>query len=180
GGAVGRGGRGVGSGGLSAELTPAEVRELVLDGFFPLAEASDEPRRASRMALQELGLPYAQDAAITRHLGAFLRAHAQAGFSALGQSREAGELPRPDASLLNGGRFNSPVIAERLATAVSRWWPKAKRIALLEHDSLDLAVARGAAHYGLVRRGLGRRIGGGAARAYYVGLDARGEGGHEL
>src|SRR5690606_39140779 len=45
-------------------------------------------------------------------------------------------------------------------------------IRLLSHGSLDRSVARGAAYYGLVRRGLGRRIGGGAARAYYVGLDA--------
>ena len=39
-----------------------------------------------------------------------------------------------------------------------------------QHESLELAVARGAAYYGLVRRGLGRRIGGGAAHALYVGL----------
>ncbi|MEO8606233.1 MAG: molecular chaperone DnaK, partial [bacterium] len=36
--------------------------------------------------------------------------------------------------------------------------------------SLDLAVSRGAAYYGLVRRGLGVRIGGGSPRAYFLGL----------
>jgi len=35
---------------------------------------------------------------------------------------------------------------------------------------LDLAVARGAAYYGLVRRGRGVRIRGGTARAYYLGF----------
>jgi hypothetical protein len=36
---------------------------------------------------------------------------------------------------------------------------------------LDHAVARGAAYYGLVRRGKGVRIRGGTARAYYVGVE---------
>jgi hypothetical protein len=41
----------------------------------------------------------------------------------------------------------------------------------LQGTDLDLAVARGAAYYGLVRRGRGVRIRGGAARAYYVGVE---------
>ncbi len=168
------------SGVLSTELTAPEVRQLVLDGFFPRSQPIDEPHRAARIALQELGLPYAQDAAITRHLAAFLRAHAHAGFAALGETAISGAPPRPDAILLNGGVFNSPQIAERLLEVVSGWWPSAPRIRLLKHDSLDLAVARGAAHYGLVRRGLGLRIGGGAARAFYVGLEARDDRGEEL
>ncbi|MBJ6761761.1 hsp70 family protein [Myxococcaceae bacterium JPH2] len=156
---------------LSAELGRDEAQALVLDGFFPRSAPTERPRRAARMALQELGLPYVQDAAVTRHLAAFLAAHAAAGFAALGQSPgDASALPRPDAVLLNGGVFNSPQISERLVEALSAWWPDAPRIPLLRHESLELAVARGAAYYGLVRRGHGLRIGGGAARAYYVGL----------
>jgi hypothetical protein len=37
---------------------------------------------------------------------------------------------------------------------------------------LDLAVARGAAYYGYVRRGQGVRIRGGTARAFYVGVES--------
>ncbi len=37
---------------------------------------------------------------------------------------------------------------------------------------LDLAVARGAAYYGQVRRGKGIRIRGGAPRSYYVGIES--------
>ncbi|MBX5484666.1 MAG: hsp70 family protein [Myxococcaceae bacterium] len=156
---------------LSTELTRAEAEQLVLDGFFPRTAVDETPKRATRMALQELGLPYAQDPAVTRHLAAFLRQHALAGFAALGvEAPPPGALPRPDAILLNGGVFNSPRITERLVDAVSAWWPDAPRIRLLEHASLDLAVARGAAYYGLARRGFGLKIGGGAARAYYVGL----------
>lgn len=158
---------------LSAQLTRTEAEEVIVDGFFP---ALDEgPVRTARPALQELGLPYASDPGITRHVKAFLRAHATSAFAALG---ETGALPRPDAILLNGGVFNSPRLASRLVQALSMWWPEKSRIPLLEHHSLDLAVARGAAYYGLVRRGIGQRITGGAARSFYVGLEA--EGGNKM
>ncbi len=159
---------------LSTELKREEVERLILDGFFPDCAPGESPRRAPRVALQELGLPYAQDPAVTRHLTAFLRQHATAGFEALGLLGSQG-LPRPDAILLNGGVFNSPKITERLIRIASAWWPDEAPIRLLQHDSLELAVARGAAYYGLVRRGLGRRIGGGAAHAFYVGLAAQKE-----
>lgn len=172
---------------LSTELTREEVEQLIVEGFFPACEPDEEPRRGSRTALQELGLPYAPDPAVTRHLAAFLRRHADVGFGALGQTEEARQrgraearnepgtpeataIPRPDAILLNGGVFNAPRLANRLVDIVSGWWPERPRIALLEHDSLDLAVARGAAAYGLARKGVGRRIGGGAAQALYVGI----------
>jgi molecular chaperone DnaK (HSP70) len=202
------------SGTLSTEIQRDEAERLILDGFFPACSPNDVPRRSARTALQELGLPYAQDAAITRHLAAFLRQHAAACFTAFGAepieraspqgefkaprhrssrreealtSRAPGPqeklepphvgcyglenmLPRPDAILFNGGVFNSAKISRRLIEVVSSWWPGAPQIQLLRHHSLDLAVARGAAYYGLARRGLGRRIGGGSAHALYVGL----------
>jgi hypothetical protein len=157
---------------LSTELTREEVEQLIVDGFFPNCLPDEQPRRSARTALQELGLPYAQDPAITRHLAAFLSRHAAAGFAALQREGSPGALPRPDAILLNGGVFNSSRLAHRLVDVASGWWPDADRIQLLHHDSLDLAVARGAAAYGLARRGLGRRIGGGAAQALYIGLTA--------
>ncbi len=177
---------------LSTRLTRSEAEQVILEGFFPACPPDAEPQRAARVALQELGLPYATDPAITRHLAAFLRAHAESAFAALGERLDAtesdagkasvpnttqcasGRLPRPDAILLNGGVFSSPKITMRLLEVVSGWWPEAAPIRLLHHDSLDLAVARGAAFYGLVRHGLGRRIGGGAAHALYVGLEKAG------
>ncbi len=157
---------------LSTELTREEVERVVVEGFFQHCAASEAPSRAARMALQELGLPYAQDPAITRHLAAFLRKHATTGFAALGIEAESfpAGLPRPDAILLNGGVFNSASLTARLLAVMSAWWPEAPPLRLLAHDSLELAVARGAAYYGLVRHGLGRKIGGGAAHAFYVGL----------
>ncbi|HTU00177.1 MAG TPA: Hsp70 family protein, partial [Candidatus Sulfotelmatobacter sp.] len=175
---AGEGSRLVGST-LSAQLSRADVEEIVLEGFFPTCGPGEVAGRAPRVALRELGLPYASDPAITRQLAAFLRAHAGAGLAALGEtngaSRPCGGLPRPDAILLNGGVFNATKLAARLVEVVSAWWPEAPPIRLLRHGSLELAVARGAAYYGLVRRGLGRRIGGGAAHAFYVGLEKTGE-----
>jgi molecular chaperone DnaK (HSP70) len=159
---------------LSAQITRTEAERVVLDGFFPKANSEAIPARTSRAALQEVGLPYAQDPAITRHLAAFLRAHAAAAKAALGQPADSPGLPRPDSILLNGGVFNSNPITRRLLEVVSSWWPSAGEIPLLAHDSLDLAVARGAAFYGLARRGLGRRIGGGSAHALFVGLEKAG------
>jgi molecular chaperone DnaK (HSP70) len=182
---------------LSTHLMRAEAEQTILDGFLPACAPDASPQRVARVALQELGLPYAPDPAITRHLAAFLRAHAAAGFAALSEDAKGPEgdrsdannsesaggaqpkpqssiLPRPDAILLNGGVFNSPKIAKRLLDVVSSWWPSAPPVPLLRHNSLELAVARGAAVYGLARKGLGRRIGGGAAHALYVGLEKAG------
>ena len=160
------------SGTLSAEIQRDEAERLILEGFLPACAPDETPRRAARTALQELGLPYAQDPTITRHLAAFLHQHAAAGFTALNASPEGKALARPDAILFNGGVFNSPKICQRLIAVVSSWWPEAPPIRRLPHQSLEFAVARGAACYGLARRGLGRRISGGSAHALYVGLAA--------
>jgi hypothetical protein len=48
----------------------------------------------------------------------------------------------------------------------ARWEP-----VVLKNDRLDLAVSRGAAYYGMVRRGHGARISGGLAHSYYIGVE---------
>ncbi len=147
---------------LSAELTRAEVEEVVARGFFPTVTPDSVPTAVKRGAVVELGLPFAQDAAITRHVVAFLKAHSP------------GALRRPDAILLNGGVFNSPVLTDAFLDSMSALWPGSPRIPTLPHDSLDLAVARGAAYSGLARKALGKKIGGGAPRAFYAVVSADG------
>ncbi len=162
---AGRGG-GVIAGALSADLGRAEVEHAVLDGFFPVVPADARPRRATGAGLREWGLPFASDAEITRHVADFLaRQRAAAGQPDL-------PLARPDAVLFNGGACEPAAVRDRIAGVVGTWHAAdgSWRPAVFDSASLQLAVARGAAYFGLVRRGLGVRIGSGAARSYYLGL----------
>ena len=161
---VGRG-RAVVGGVLSATLTRTEVETLVLDGFFPLTSADAMPRRTARAGLQEWGLPFANEPEVSRHLAAFLQQHLRKDLD----SAEPTPVAWPDALLFNGGALKPPVIRHRLRQLLAGW-NDGTEPAVLESVDLDLAVARGAAYYGLVRRGRGVRIGGGAARAYYLGI----------
>ncbi|KQM78933.1 Hsp70 family protein [Xylophilus sp. Leaf220] len=143
-------------GARSAPLTRADVDTLLVDGFFPQVAADAQPRRA-RGGLVEFGLPYAHDAAITRHIAAFLQ-------------RQGGDLP--DTVLLNGGVFHAPVLRERLLATLHGWQPaNTPPIRLLEAPRLDAAVARGAVAYAMARAGSAPRIRSGAARAYYLALE---------
>jgi molecular chaperone DnaK (HSP70) len=161
----GRGSKLIG-GTLKTELSRALLEQSLLEGFFPEVEASARPIARARAALTQLGLPYAQDAAITRHLAAFLGR--QAG--ALGHEG----LARPTALLFNGGVFKSRLLQQRIVSVLDRWLTAvgASPVRVLEGADLDLAVARGAAYYGYVRRGGGIRIRGGTAMAYYVGVES--------
>jgi molecular chaperone DnaK (HSP70) len=143
-------------GARSATLTRADVDRLLVDGFFPEVEADAQPGRA-RGGLVEFGLPYASDAAVTRHIAAFLH-------------RQGGDLP--DTVLLNGGVFHAPALRERLLATLRAWQPAgAAPIRLLDAPRLDAAVARGAVAYAMARAGHAPRIRSGAARAYYLALE---------
>src|SRR5262249_53320304 len=50
--------------------------------------------------------------------------------------------------------------------------PEGKKVKNLPNPGLDRAVARGAAYFGLGRRGKGVRLRGGTARAYYIGVES--------
>lgn len=156
----------------SVEFARAEIREWLVEGFFPRCAADDRPA-GRRAALVEFGLPYAADAAITRHLAAFLGRHQAAARSALGDAAPAEGLALPDAVLLNGGVFHANLLAERLC-AVLADWRGGEPPRRLEHADPDRAVARGAVAAALARRGQGLAIGGGAARSYCLLLDAEG------
>lgn len=147
-------------GATQLEVTRDEVNQLLVEGFLPRIPLDARPA-ARRSGFTEFGLPYAADPAITKYLAAFLLAHRGEG------------NPRPDVVLFNGGLFESPVLRKRMVDAISSWFStdSSWRPIILENDRLDLAVARGAAYYGMVRRGMGVRISGGLARAYYIGVE---------
>ena len=171
-----RGARLIG-GSLRSELTRDELSATLIDGFSPPAAIGDRPQGRGRAGLTQLGLPYAQDAAVTRHLAAFLARQVAAtadleGFS--GQLPADASFLHPTAVLVNGGVFKSALLAERTLTIINSWLAAegAEPARLLAGADLDLAVARGAAYYGYVRRGQGVRIRGGTARAYYVAVES--------
>jgi hypothetical protein len=161
-------GSGLVSGTIRAEISPEELRRTV-DAFFPEVEIDAAPTVQRRTGLTTLGLPYAQDPAVTKHLAAFLRRSR----GALERKRAATFL-HPTAILFNGGVFKDVSLQERLAALVNRWVcaEGGQEIKVLRSASLDLAVALGASYSGLARRGRGIRIRGGTARAYYVGVEA--------
>ena len=144
------------AGTLRDEVTRDELHRVLFDGFFPLVERDATPARG-RSGLQEFGLPYASDPAVTRHLAMFLARHGAASV---------------DAILFNGGAMTPTSLRARVIDQIASWQGTPPRE--LPADTPEMAVAQGAAYYGLVRRGLATRIKGGTPRAFYVGVDASG------
>jgi hypothetical protein len=171
---AGKGSKLVGST-LRAELTRDEVTKAIVDGFFPIVDAEARPQVRARTALTQLGLPYAQDPAVTKHLAALLARNVDALAAAAGTAGKGkvAKIMHPTRILFNGGVMKSGVLRERITACLASWLEREKAPApqVLEGTDLDLAVARGAAAYGLARRGRGVRIRGGTARAYYVGIE---------
>ncbi len=164
-------------GSIRTDLTRAELTQIILEGFFPQVEASARPVSRARGGLTQLGLPYAQDAAITRHLAAFLgrQVAALAELEGLqGAQPEGATFLYPTAVLFNGGVFKSGLLVDRILQTLNGWLAAegAAPARLLDGAELDLAVARGAAYYGYVRRGQGVRIRGGTARSYYIAVES--------
>jgi len=160
---------------IRAELSRELLDALLVEGFFPRVAASEAPRTARRSGFAELALPYAQDPAVTRHLGAFLTRQGRALLSSADAPVAlAGKtFVHPTAVLFNGGVFKASPLRARLLEVLNTWLLNdgGQPARDLEGADLDLAVARGAAYYGWVRRGHGLRIRGGTARAYYVGVE---------
>jgi molecular chaperone DnaK (HSP70) len=139
---------------LRVDLPRDEVRELVLDGFFPLVAPAESPE-PRRSGLTTLGLPFERDPAVTRHVAQFIGRQADGKW--------------PDALLLNGGVMRSELVRARLAECMRGWG--ARDLVLLSAHEPELAVCRGAARYALALAGYGPRIEGGAAQGYYVAID---------
>jgi hypothetical protein len=165
---------------LSSELTRDEVVELLCEGFLPLTAPDERPSRTRLTGLREVGLPYASDPAITRHLAAFLERAAagikEGSIAAVGDDTQSPML-RPDAILFNGGFCIPEITRQRILDAVANWFSEHRdgwRPRILQNAGMSSAVAVGAAYYGKVRRGAGLRVKAGSARTYYIGTRAEG------
>jgi hypothetical protein len=162
-------------GSIRTELTRDEVTAVLIDGFFPECAITDHPAQRARGALTKMGLPFAQDPGVTRHLAAFLSKQAGATEDLEGFVEHAhwATFLHPTAVLFNGGVFNAGVLRERVLEVINQWLAAedAPPARLLEARDLDLAVARGAAFYAYVRWHGGVRIRGGTSHSYYVGVE---------
>lgn len=167
---LGRGSRVIG-GSLKGELTRQEVEKVLVDGFFPFCPNDAEPKTQRAVGLQELGLPYAADPAVSKHLAQFLTRNAEVLSQRAPTKRSKKKVTQPTAVLFNGGVFKAAVLRQRLLEVLGQW-AKGGSVKELPGTDLDHAVASGGAYYGLVRRGKGVRIRGGAARSYYVGIES--------
>ena len=166
------------AGTVATTLERGMLEQVILDGFFPKAAVSDMPREGRRVGLQEFGLPYAADAAVSRHLARFLsrslaNVKASEKLAALvGAAAEAKDFLAPTAVLFNGGVFKAAAIRERILSLLTAW-NDGKLVRELQGFQPDLAVAKGASVYGRNRAtGKGIRIKAGAARSYYIGLES--------
>ncbi|WP_256934084.1 Hsp70 family protein, partial [Vibrio parahaemolyticus] len=160
----------------SIALSKQEVHQIALDGFFPLSDFSEVPDKR-RSAVVEFGLPYVADPAVSKHVAEFLTQHQQVSRAALGIEDDKHNAI-PVGLLLNGGVFNSDLVTERVTTLLSDW--RGAPVTVLDNPHPDWSVALGAVAFGKARRGAQLKIGGGAARSYFLHLQEKNKMGKAL
>ena len=173
---LGKGAKLVG-GTIKTEVAREDLHQILVEGFFPKVGSDELPARPRRVGFQELGLPYASDPAITKHLARFLSEQVRNSPEAVGIRRGGSGLACPTHILFNGGVLKAGVLRERVVEVLNSWLRQEGFEALgaqqiLEAPDLEHAVARGAAYYGKARRGRGVRIRSGASRTYYIGVES--------
>ncbi len=166
-------GSGLVGGTIKAKLFREDIDRVIAEGFLPAVSSTEMPARQRRVGLQEIGLPYAADPAITRQMARFLRQQA-AGSEHGTVRRGPSGLACPTHVLFNGGVMNAGMVRERILAALNSWLAEEgmPKVEVLSGEDLMHAVARGAAYYGLAREGRGVRIRGGVPRTYYVGVES--------
>jgi hypothetical protein len=162
---------------IKTELAREDLDQVLLEGFFPKVASDELPARQRRVGFQELGLPYAADPAITKHLARFLSEQVRSSPESAGIRRGRSGLACPTHILFNGGVMKAAVLRDRVVEVLNNWLRQEgldalKAEQILEAPDLEHAVARGAAYYGKARRGRGVRIRSGASRTYYIGIES--------
>ena len=170
-------GRKLVGGTIKTELLREDVDRVLLEGFFPKVRSDEMPLRQRRIGFQELGLPFAADAAVTKHLARFLAQQVKNSPEAANIRRGRSGLACPTHVLFNGGVMKAEALRGRLVEVLNQWLGAEGFEALgaaqvLDAPDLEHAVARGAAYYGRARRGQGVRIRSGASRTYYIGIES--------
>jgi len=162
---------------IKTELLREDLNRVLVEGFFPKVQSDEMPARQRRIGFQELGLPYAADAAITKHLARFLSQQVQNSPEIGNIRRGRSGLACPTHVLFNGGVMKAEVLRGRLVEVLNGWltgegFETLGAAHVLDAPDLEHAVARGAAYYGRARRGKGVRIRSGVSRTYYIGIES--------
>ncbi|WP_372369860.1 Hsp70 family protein [Candidatus Uabimicrobium sp. HlEnr_7] len=145
---------------LKAKLTKEELENIAKNGFFPEVDINNLAIQKHKVGLMQMGLPYATEPAITKHIANFLK-----------QNSINEELLCPTAVLFNGGVFKADILQEQVVSVINSWLPDSN-LKKLQSKDLDTSVAIGAVYYGAAKYGEGIRIRGGVGRSYYLGIES--------
>jgi molecular chaperone DnaK (HSP70) len=160
-------GRALISGTLSADLTRADVESVLRSRFYPDVASTDLKEENAGKEIADFGLPFEKESAVTRHIIRFLEKHRDNVKQSLGK-----DAPLPDFILFNGGTLKPTLVQSRIKEAIRRWFRTTDSLGprVLENPYPDLAVGIGASYYGLVKQGIGVKVGSGSPRSYYLGV----------
>jgi hypothetical protein len=133
---------------LSTALSREEVVSLLVDGYFPLTVASELPAQRKSVGLQEYGLDYATEPAVSKHLARFLRRSLEnvksderlAALIGHPEHLERATLLRPTAVLFNGGVFEAAIFRRRIVELLQSWFEPAAELKELKSAGLDIAA----------------------------------------
>lgn len=155
-------------GSLAITVKREEIEHFLLSGFFGLYPLQEALQLRRSRGFRSMGLPYEDEPSITKHLAHFLQ-----------QSHQLEKHRGIDYILFNGGTLKPRIFQKAIQESLHVWFPQTT-LQNLTSSSLDLAVARGAAYYGKVRRGFGVAVGGGIPRTYYLKIDVKEESGQVI
>lgn len=163
---LGRGSKLIG-GSLKTTLSADEAKNLIIDGFAPLVQPEERSHRERQSGLQQLGLPYAQDARLTCQLAKFLSMTGEAN------SDSMENFIMPTAVLFNGGTTKAAALRGRLVEQLNQWAKRLDKpaVKILPDADYDFAVSRGAVNYGMARAGKAIRIRSGTSSSYFIGVE---------
>lgn len=158
-------GSGLVGGTITTKISYDDLKNAILDGFFPSCAISDKPSVSRHSGLRTISLDYAADPAFTRHLASFLERHSF--------HDDNGNTLLPGVVLFNGGVTKPALFRDRIVETIQSWHGEnASEVVVLQQDDSDQAVAMGAAWYSYVKRIGGIRIKAGSPRSYYIGVES--------
>jgi molecular chaperone DnaK (HSP70) len=163
-------GRALISGTLAADLTRGDVEKVLQEQFFPDEKTAELNDVNTGKEIADFGLPFEKESSVTKHILLFLEKHRENVKNVLSK-----DAPIPDFILFNGGTLKPALVQSRIKESIQRWFkiPDLQRPQILENNSPELAVGIGASYYGLVKQGVGVRVGSGSPRSYYLGVSLK-------